>query len=73
MQPVISNNSPLVGLLGLDLLFLLRDLYTEVWIPRKIENVIPSFPHADVPTVDKAINTVPKNPRYPCHLCNLRF
>ena len=36
-QPVISNNSPLVGLLGLDLLFLLRDLYTEVWIPRKVE------------------------------------
>ena len=36
-QIVISNNSPLVGLLGLDLLFLLRDLYTEVWIPRKVE------------------------------------
>ena len=36
-QPVISNNSPLVGLLGLNLLFLLRDLYTEVWIPRAVE------------------------------------
>ena len=36
-QPVISNNSPLVGLLGLNLLSLLRDLYTEVWIPRKVE------------------------------------
>ena len=36
-QIVISNNSPLVGLLGLDLLSLLRDLYTEVWIPRKVE------------------------------------
>ena len=36
-QIVISNNSPLVGLLGLNLLSLLRDLYTEVWIPRKVE------------------------------------
>ena len=36
-QPIISNNSPLVGLLGLNLLSLLRDLYTEVWIPRKVE------------------------------------
>ena len=36
-QPVISNNSPLVGLLGIDLLFLLQELYTEVWIPRKVE------------------------------------
>ena len=38
IQPVISNNSPLVGLFGLNLLFLLRDLYTEVWIPRKVKN-----------------------------------
>ena len=37
IQPVISNNSPLVGLFGINLLFLLRDLYTEVWIPRKVE------------------------------------
>lgn len=37
IQPVISNNSPLVGLLGLNLLSLLQDLYTEVWIPRKVE------------------------------------
>ena len=37
IQPVISNNSPLVGLFGLNLLSLLRDLYTEVWIPRKVE------------------------------------
>ena len=36
-KPVISNNGPLVGLWGLDLLFLLRDLYTEVWIPREVE------------------------------------
>ncbi len=37
IQPVISNNSPLVGLFGLNLLSLLHDLYTEVWIPRKVE------------------------------------
>ncbi len=37
IQPVISNNSPLVGLLGINLLSLLRNLYTEVWIPRKVE------------------------------------
>ncbi|MYC75751.1 DUF3368 domain-containing protein [Candidatus Poribacteria bacterium] len=37
IHPVISNNSPLVGLFGLNLLSLLRDLYTEVWIPRKVE------------------------------------
>ena len=36
-KPVISNNSPLVALWGLDLLPLLRDLYTEVWIPREVE------------------------------------
>ena len=37
IQPVISNNSPLVGLFGLNRLSLLRDLYTEVWIPREVE------------------------------------
>ncbi len=37
IQLVISNNSPLVGLSGINLLSLLRDLYTEVWIPRKVE------------------------------------
>ena len=37
IKPVISNNSPLVGLFGLNLLFLLQDLYTEVWIPRAVE------------------------------------
>ena len=37
IKPVISNTSPLVGLFGLNLLFLLRDLYTEVWIPREVE------------------------------------
>lgn len=38
IQPVISNTSPLIGLFGIKRLSLLRDLYTEVWIPRKVEN-----------------------------------
>lgn len=37
LKPIISNNSPLVALLGLDLLFLLRQLYTEVWIPEEVK------------------------------------
>ena len=37
IQPVISNTSPLIGLLGLNCLPLLRDLYTEVWVPREVE------------------------------------
>ena len=36
-KPVISNNSPLVALWHLDLLSLLRDLYTEIWIPQETE------------------------------------
>lgn len=36
-KSVISNTSPLIGLWGLNRLSLLRDLYTEVWIPRKVE------------------------------------
>ena len=35
-KPVISNTSPLVCLWGLDLLYLLRELYTEVWIPEEV-------------------------------------
>ena len=37
IQPVISNNSPLVGLFGINRLSLLRDLYAEVWIPKEVE------------------------------------
>ena len=36
-KPVISNNSPLVALWRLGRFSLLRDLYTEVWIPREVE------------------------------------
>ena len=35
---VISNNGPLVALWTLDLLPLLRDLYTEVLIPEEVKN-----------------------------------
>ena len=37
IQPVISDTSPLIGLFGIDSLSFLRDIYTEVWIPRKVE------------------------------------
>ena len=37
IQPVISNTSPLIGLFGINSLSFLRDLYTEVWIPREVE------------------------------------
>ena len=37
IQPVISNTSPLIGLFGINSLPFLRDIYTEVWIPRKVE------------------------------------
>lgn len=36
-KPIISNNSPLVALLGLDLLSLLHELYAEVWIPEEVK------------------------------------
>ncbi len=36
-KPVISNTSPLIGLWGLNLFALFRDLYIEVWIPREEE------------------------------------
>ena len=36
-KPVIVNNSPLVFLWILNLLPLLRELYTDVWIPEEIQ------------------------------------
>ena len=36
-KPIISNNSPLVALFGLDLLSLFRELYIEVWIPEEVK------------------------------------
>ncbi len=37
-KPVIVNNTPLVALWELDHFSLLRDLYTEVWIPSVVED-----------------------------------
>lgn len=37
IQPVISNTSSLIGLFGINRLSFLREIYTEVWIPRKVE------------------------------------
>ncbi len=37
-KPVIANNTPLVALWELNSLFLLRELYTEVWIPQAVED-----------------------------------
>ena len=37
-NPIISNTSPLVGLWTLGLLYLLRDLYTEVLIPEEVQD-----------------------------------
>lgn len=37
-NPVISNTTPLIALSGINLLSLLQDLYTEVWIPREVES-----------------------------------
>ncbi|MYE90342.1 DUF3368 domain-containing protein [Candidatus Poribacteria bacterium] len=36
-KPVILNNTPLVALWSLDQLSLLRELYTEVWIPLAVK------------------------------------
>lgn len=37
-KPVIANNTPLVALWELNSLFLLRELFTEVWIPQAVED-----------------------------------
>ena len=56
VQIVISNNSPLVGLFGLNLLSLLRDLYIEVWIPREVEK---EFLKKDPRVRREALNSAP--------------
>ena len=37
-KPVIVNNTPLVALWSLDRLSLLRELYTEIWIPPAVKD-----------------------------------
>lgn len=55
-KPVISNNSPLVALWELDLLSLLRDLYTEVWIPQEVEK---EFLGTEKKSRQEALNNAP--------------
>ena len=66
IQPVISNNSPLVGLLGINLLSLLRDLYTEVWIPRKVEEeTLPNPPSPNPLSLPRIPLTTPQKSSAP--------
>lgn len=55
-KPIISNNGPLVGLWRLDLLFIFRDLYTEIWIPREVEK---EFLAIERKSRQKALNNAP--------------
>lgn len=55
-NPVISNNSPLVALWHLDRLSLLRDLYTEVWIPQEVEK---EFLGTKTKSRQEALNNAP--------------
>ena len=55
-NPVISNNSPLVVLWHLGRFSLLRDLYTEVWIPREVEK---EFLKVEEESRQKALNNAP--------------
>ena len=56
IQIVISNTSPLIGLSGLNCLHLLRDLYTEVWIPKEVEN---EFLAIDETVYQEVLNSTP--------------
>lgn len=56
IQIVISNTSPLIGLSGLNCLPLLRDLYTEVWIPRAVEK---EFLAVDETDYQEVLNSAP--------------
>ena len=56
IQIVISNTSPLIGLSGLNCLHLLRDLYTEVWIPREVKK---EFLAIDETVYQEVLNSTP--------------
>lgn len=55
-KPVISNNSPLVALWHLDLITLLRDLYTEIWIPPEVQK---EFLKAEEESRQETLNNAP--------------
>ncbi len=55
VKPVISDTSPLIALSKIQKLSLLRDLYTEVLIPRAVENeFLQKFPIARQEELDNA-------------------
>ncbi len=55
VAPVVSDTSPLISLLKIEKLFLLRDLYTEILIPREVENeFLEKFPAASREALDNA-------------------
>ena len=63
-KPFIANNTPLVALWELNSLFLLRELFTEVWIPQAVEDeFIATEPIARRVALNNApyIKTVPLN------------
>ena len=55
-KPVIINNSPLVFLWILNLLPLLRELYTDVWIPEEVQE---EFLRIDVIARRSALDNAP--------------
>jgi predicted nucleic acid-binding protein len=48
-RPVVSNTSPLINLVGVDLLSLLPQLYGEVWIPAAVREEYVRGAHANDP------------------------
>ncbi len=55
VAPVVSDTSPLISLLEIKKLSLLRDLYTEILIPREVENeFLEKFPAASREELDNA-------------------
>ena len=55
VKPVISDTSPLISLLKIKKLSLLRDVYTEILIPREVENeFLEKFPAASREALDNA-------------------
>ena len=55
VAPVVSDTSPLISLLKIKKLSLLRDVYTEILIPRAVKNeFLEKFPAASQEALDNA-------------------
>ena len=70
-KPVIVNNTPLVALWSLDQLSLLRELYTEIWIPPavkaeflEIEPIVRQASLDDAPWIKTICLTYPQRADY---------